>query len=78
MAGRYYPGVDSSRINRKAKALRSLMVGSRGPEPEQKVRSVSLSAGQWATFDGLGGIDWLRGELDSKSTPIGDDQVPLT
>lgn len=39
-----------------------------GPKPlEPKVRrSVGLSARQWAIFDGLGGNDWLRRELDAK------------
>lgn len=39
-----------------------------GPKPlETKVRrSVGLSARQWAIFDGLGGNDWLRRELDAK------------
>ncbi len=39
--------------------------GPKPPEPKIR-RSVGLSARQWAIFDGLGGNDWLRGQLDAK------------
>lgn len=58
---------------RKEKAVKpkSTRGGARlgsGPKPQEpKVRrSVGLSARQWAIFDGLGGNEWLRSELDAK------------
>lgn len=36
MAGRYYPGVDSERVNRRAKALRALTVIGQGKVDKPK------------------------------------------
>ena len=60
-------GAASKRIALKAKSARGGARPGSGPKPaEPKVRrSVGLSARQWAIFDGLGGNEWLRGELDA-------------
>lgn len=41
--------------------------GPKAPEPKLR-RSVGLSARQWAIFDDVGGAEWLRKELDAKSS----------
>ena len=52
----------------KPKSARGGARPGSGPKvAEPKIRrSVGLSERQWAIFDGLGGNDWLRVELDAK------------
>lgn len=68
------PGKTEPSLTLNTRAKKSGRGGARpgsGPKPlEPKVRrSVGLSERQWGIFDGLGGNDWLRGELDARQTP---------
>lgn len=62
------PALKKSVASARPKSTRGGARPNSGPKPlEPKTRrSVGLSERQWAIFDGLGGNDWLRGELDAK------------
>lgn len=64
----------SSVPSTKPKSARGGARPGSGPKVlEPKIRrSIGLSERQWAIFDGHGGNEWLRAELDAKPEKILD------